>query len=70
MCTAATVTTIGTTQCSEFVPSEMLTSSTTMATATKNSDLVYEIAFFQNCTVTTSGKYTLYLAKRIRRERD
>lgn len=52
MCTPATVTTIRSTQCSEFISQKMFITGATMSAAAKNAYLVYKITFLQNCIFT------------------
>jgi hypothetical protein len=44
---SSTVSTIGSTHGRKLIAHKMLVARTTMTAATKNSDLVYKIAFFQ-----------------------
>ena len=48
MATTTTITAIRATHCGEFITHKVLAACTTMSTAAKYPDLVYEIAFFQN----------------------
>jgi hypothetical protein len=47
MGTTASISSVGSTECREFIAHEMLVAGTTMATSTIDSYLVYKIAFFQ-----------------------
>ena len=47
MTSAASITTVRTAHGSEFIPSKMLDTGATMATLTKDPDLVYEITLIQ-----------------------
>jgi hypothetical protein len=55
MRTTATITTIGTAHGSQFISHEMLTSCSTMATAAKYFNLVYEIRFVHTWTKVIKG---------------
>ncbi len=48
MGTPATVSAIRTAQCSEFVAHKVLITSTSVATAAENPDLIYKVTFLQN----------------------
>ena len=47
MATTTTITAIRATHCGEFITHKVLAACTTMSTAAKYPDLVYEVAFFQ-----------------------
>ena len=74
MGTAATIATIGATQCGKLIPPEMLTTGTAMSATAKNANLINEITFLQNCiftkvisafakAMTDNCKYTLTIIK-------
>ena len=59
MRTTATVTPIGPTQGSKFVPHKMLAAGTPVPASAENPDLVNKIAFFQLLVFAAKCKYTV-----------